>query len=694
MVILKFEIIKLLKQRVFVVLAAVSLLGCVLTCFAAERRTPEYFYVYSHRENYQRFMDGDTDADINGFYTAEAEAQSKYIESYVVFVGEMTDRIERMSGTSIYSDKISFLNRNLIKTQEDFASFAGTMVQAGNNFGIRGYADFNGGLLFTLVFLAVLTYFMLFYERGMNLLLLLKGCKNGHIPLAAAKFTAMLLVSAFYTIAQELGILGVFGMLYGLGDLRRPIQSISYFRNCAHHLTVGGAIAATVAIRVGVSALLVSVLFLIGMTLRSEAAAVLASGGILGIESFFSNAIASGGTLNWLKFINLVYCWGMRNTLGEYRNLDLFGYPLGKGVAALTAGIVLAVSGILAGVVIFGRSCQIRSAGIFERIKLWLRTKTDPLWRSSSLVWFEFYKLLIGQKKVILLLLLVLWGVYEVRNVNASVYFLTSEALSYHYYMNEIQGPVTQETADYLAGERERLDGLRHELSELGDTTDDYDQLMVRSMLIQSELELYEEGLDAVIAQFEWLKCLPGGLSNKYMVDEQSIEKLWGDVFADVRLWLIGSAFTFLFISGIRTNDESRSMMPLLHSTENGRRKLDGARRRTAFILTLLTFIATEMPLFLRYHQTGVIQCLSHRLDWFSNGDYTSSCTVGLLLVIIFVLKALSFLAVCLTGELLVRYTRNETVTTLAGIGVISAVATLLFGVKTDITTIVLRIMG
>lgn len=694
MAILKFEIIKLLKHRVFVVLAAASLLGCALTCFTVSRQTPEYFYVCSQRENYQRFMDGDAEADINGFYTAEAEAQSKYIESYAVFAGEMSERVGKMSGTSIYSDKMSFVNRNLIKTQEDFASFADTKVQTGNNFGIRSYADFDGGLLFTLVFLAVLTYYVLFYERGMNLLLLLKGCKNGHVPLAAAKFMTMLLLTVLYTIVQELGILGIYGMLYGLGDLERPIQSVSYFRNCAYHLTAGGALAATVAIRVGVSVLLVCVLFLIGTVLRSEVAALLASGGIFGVEYFFLGTITSGGTLNWLKFINPFYCWGMRNTLGEYHNLNLFGYPLGKDAAALAVGILAAVAAPLAGAVIFGQSYQIRRSGIFERIKLCLRTKTAPLWRSVNLVWFEFYKVFIEQKKAVLLVLLILWGVYEVRDVNAPVYYPTAEAMSYHYYINEIQGPATQETADYLAGERERLKGLRHELSELGDTTDDYDELMVRSMLIRSELELYEDGLEAVIEQFEWLKDLPGRLSDKYIVDERFIEELWDDVSTDVRLWFIGSVFVLLFISGIRTRDERQGMMPLLRSTENGWRKLNQVRHRTALILTLLAFTTAELPLFLRYQQTGILQCLNHRLAWFSGGDYTSLCTVSFLLLIVFAIKALSFFIVCFMGELLARYTKNGTVTLLAGVGAVGAVGLLLLGMKMDITIIVLKIMG
>ena len=135
-------------------------------------------------------------------------------------------------------------------------------------------------------------------------------------------------------------------------------------------------------------------------------------------------------------------------------------------------------------------------------------------------------------------------------------------------------------------------------------------------------------------------------------------------------------------------------MMPLLRSTENGRHKLNRTRHWTALILTYLAFITAELPLFLRYQQTGVLQCLDHRLAWFSSGDYTSPCTIGFMIITIFAFKVLSYLTVCFMGELLARYTKNGTVTLLAGVGAVGVVAALLFGIKMDITTIMLKIMA
>ena len=60
----------------------------------------------------------------------------------------------------------------------------------------------------------------------------------------------------------------------------------------------------------------------------------------------------------------------------------------------------------------------------------------------------------------------------------------------------------------------------------------------------------------------------------------------------------------------------------------------------------------------------------------------------------IFAFKVLSYLTVCFMGELLARYTKNGTVTLLAGVGAVGAVGLLLLGMKMDITIIVLKIMG
>lgn len=69
--------------------------------------------------------------------------------------------------------------------------------EAGSCFGLNALVYYNGSVLFVLVFLAVLTYYVLFYERDMSLILLLKGSRKGHMPLAAAKLSVMVLGAFF-----------------------------------------------------------------------------------------------------------------------------------------------------------------------------------------------------------------------------------------------------------------------------------------------------------------------------------------------------------------------------------------------------------------------------------------------------------------------------------------------------------------
>lgn len=692
MELVKYELAKLFRRKLFIVLAAAILAGCAIICYAGQRQTTAYFFIHERRENYRRFMDGDSDADIGEYYSQILQEQERYIDTYAVFTGEMAARVKEMSGTSIYSDRDSFVYRNLIKTQEDFASFNGLRLSVDNDFGLRGYAGFDMGILFTLVFLAVLTYFTLYYERGMNLLLLLKGCKRGHGSLALAKLTAMVIMAALYTALQELVVMSLFGSLYGYGDMSRAVQSVSIFRNCSLHLTVGGALAFTMLIRAGVSATLAAILFLIGTALKSEAAAVIASGGILGVEYYLSESLESSGSLNGLKFINPFYCWGMRGSLGEYHNLNLFGFPVGKGTGALAVFVFVFAAASAAGVIIFARTYQIRASGLFERIKLWLRAKTSRLWRSVSLLWFELHKMLIEQKKFIVLALLILWGAYGVSEVGGTVYYSTARDASYHYYLDRIQGPITQDTLDYISAEDERLEEIRQEIRQIIASEDPNAQAML--MMLNAEYEMYIEGFRLVTNQLEYLKAAPGGLSDKFMVDESDYIRLWNDTNWEVERWLTGSLFALMFISGIRTYDEKRGMSRLLRSTVKGRRELDRARRLTALIMTFASLLAAELPVILRYWNIDGFTTLGHRLCWLSTVGYTSEMTIGTLLLIVLGLKILAFLAVWGLGQALVKYTKSSTVTLLAGAGAVGAVSALLMGLRSDITTVLLSLIG
>lgn len=686
-----YEWLKLWQRRLFVILAGLLLAANLLTLYILEKNTSAFFYVCENRDMYQAFQSGDTSVDSNGWYQEQLDAHSAYQQSYAAFIGEMASRAEQMRATALFSDQDSFVYRNLRQTCADFAPFEGLELKLDNDFGLRALSDYDSGVLFLLVFLAVLAYFVIFYERDAGLTLLLKGNRRGHTPLALSKLAAMLSAAVLYSLLQETAAVLFLGQIYGYGDLSRPLQSKSRFRNCAHFLTVGQGLVSVILIRVAVAVFFACLLFCVGMCVKNGGAAVVASAVLLGSEYLLYQAIPLSGGLNWLKCVNPFYCWNMSAVLGEYLNLNLFGKPINKETCALVMLGSLAALMPAAGVLVFNRTYQVRSSSRMERLLYWLRGKLSRLTHRTSLLYYEFYKMLVQQKKGIVLLLLLSWGIYETVNVFGPTYYATAEDASYQHYMDILHGPVTEETLEFVAAEEERLNALWLELMEIGADPGGSDYL--RYIQIQSELESREGGFYLVQQQLEGLKVKEGPLEEKLLLDERSYISLWWDAGRDLGLFFIGSATLLFFISSIRTLDERKKMLPLLRSTRNGHRKLDRSRTLCALLCTLLVYLVTELPLFLRYFEIDHFATVGQRLRDFTQFPFTSDLPLWVLLTSVFFLKAMGYLAVCLGGLRLSSITKNEMVTLLAGVGAVGAVTIILRYLNLDANLLLIRFL-
>ena len=434
-----YEWLKLWQRRLFMVLAVLLLAGNLLTLYILEKNTSAFFYVYENRELYQAFQAGDASVDANGWYQEKLDAQNSYRQSYAVFTGEMASRAEQMRSTAFFSDQDSFVYRNLRQTCADFAPFTGLEIKADNDFGLQALSSYNSGVLFLLVFLAVLSYFVIFHERDAGLTLLLKGNRRGHTPLALSKLAAMLSAAMLYVLLQETGTILFLGGIYGYGDLSRPLQSMSRFRNCAHFLTVGQGLVTIILLRIAAAVFFACLLFCIGMCIRNGAAAITVSAAVLGGGYMLYQTIPLSGGLNWLKCVNPFYCWSMAASLGEYLNLNLFGKPVNKGSCALAILGSLAVLMPAAGVLVFNRMYQVKSNSRLEKLLYWLRGKLSRLSHKTSLLYYEFYKMMVQQKKGIVLLLLLSWGIYETVNVFGPAYYAFDMGGTHFIVLDDIE---------------------------------------------------------------------------------------------------------------------------------------------------------------------------------------------------------------------------------------------------------------
>ena len=680
---IKYELMKLWKKKPVILMSLLLLAGNLFLIVTYEKNTEEFFYIHTQGENYRAFLAGDESADVDGYYRQGQEAQEAYLETYSAFIDEMEARADRMREVSLFQNKESYVYRNLVKSVMDFAPFSGIVLKADSCYGVNAAAGYGGGILFVLIFLALQGYYVLFRERDQNLLLLLKCSRKGHVPLPAAKLAAMVFSSAVFTALLECGTILAFGWMYGYGDMGRAIQSVPLFRNCTYMLTVAGAFAAMMLIRVLIAVVLTCILFCVGMVLKNEISAAVFLTAVLGAEYFFSRVFSISGVFGGIKTINPFYCWNMGQVLGEYYNLNVFAYPAGKNLLALLTAAALIIVLSAAGMFVFHRTCQIRAESRVEVFFQWLRQQTGRFDRHLSLVYYEFYKVMIQQKKGIVWIVLFLWWLSEFSGVFAVKYYGDAEIAAYHVYLQNLQGRITEETYAYLEGEEAYLEELRQAVF-----SPETDETM--RQIYSAELTMHERGFALVQKQLALLVAKPGDIGDKYLLDELAYTELWKDSGTDIVFWFIGTAAALFFAVSIVSVDEKKEMPVLIWSTKNGRERLKKSKAYFSAICTGVLFLLVETLLFLRYYRIDHFLTAKQKLCDFTMQDFTSSMALGIMIACVFILKACSFFAVSLFGRKLAGVMKNEMVAIFTGIGVLGLTALVLYHFKWDFTMIFL----
>lgn len=666
-----YEWLKLLKQSGIWFFTAILLVGNLFMLYAGQKNTPAYFFIFEQKDNYLAFCRGDADADTMGFYKEEQKEQQAYAVSYRQFIDQMENRAAGMKQSVLYEEEESYLFRNLQKTCRDFSVFADTFAVVDNCFGVRAFSGYNYGLLFLIIFLGMLAWQILFFERNRNLLLLSKGCRRGHMPLAAAKLITLISGGAFYVLLQEGSTILWLGWMYGYGELSRPVQSVSLFRNCSYVITVGQAIGMMILIRLCIAVVIGSLMFAVGMCLKSEVRAVLAVSIVLGGEYALYRQLYLTGSMRALKVINPFYYWSMEQSLGYYLNLNVFGYAVGKDICAAAAAINFSGLFMTAGIIGFCRICQIRGGGYWQRWLLWLREKTGAVNRRVSLLYYEVYKLLFQQKKGIVAVLLLLWFIYGIADVYAPQYYASAKEAAYHAYLKELSGPVTEGTFAYLENEEARFTRLREDVRSLGDDGTD----VVNKQMLQFELELMEDGFRLVWEQAAVLSQKPGNIYDKFLLDEASYQSLWQDTDHEVLLWFLGNVVVLFLLCGVYAADEESKLSGLLRSTKKGRKHLERSKSTAALCCVIFVYFVVEMPLFLAYFHIDGFMTAGQRLCDFTNQNCGSTMTLLLFEIIVFVLKGFSFLLTALVSYKVVKLLKNAIPALLLGGGLFGMAA-------------------
>lgn len=487
--------------------------------------------------------------------------QAEHLASYGKYLETVQTQANNMQLSSLFNqDKQSFLYRNIIKTAQDFASCTAEGVCLGNDRAVQDWLDYSLADWGFLVAIVVLVMSFL-DERKKGLCAIVRTCPAGRAKLQMTRMLVLLEYSVGMTLLLYALPLAVSMCLDGGWEgLSRPVQSLAEFRLCTAQLSISGFLAQFLLVKAACGFLLgVLIWFLLGFLEHVQLSWLMTAAGLV-VEYLLYAFIAPHSIFSPLREINVFSYVFTSRLFTQYSNINFFSFPVGR--RTLLMGLLAVLVFVLGGITLWVQSRRYPYGNrdwLGRLLHLWNRAG-DGLRRHLGLYGFEWYKLLfLGAGGLFLLL-----GLAMSWDLNCySGQYNTEYSYTYRQYVAQIQGPVTQDTFDYLEKARQALE---------------------HSYVDTYEFEEALDQVDEAVASLE---------DGAWLVDDTYFLNIYGP-----DAWMLQSrnALTAMIIlaaslSALYACEDSGDVRKILHSTPGGRSRLFWAKYAVAVSVALLVWL-------------------------------------------------------------------------------------------------------
>ena len=693
------ELKKLCGRKQFVLLSAVLLIMQVFTLYAYERNTEEFYYLYEHKDDYEEVVNPISE-DIPVTFYEELEASKKaYKEEYDVFLNEMLIRAEKIKNSSIFGKNDPYKIRDLDKTVKDYEKLKGMTISMDHYTAVKKYGVYIPGIIFEILFVLLLLYFGFYEDKEKGYYPLLRSSKHGHAAFAAAKFVVFIVCTVVYVILQEALTIGVLSYLYGAGDITAPVQSVPLFRNCAMKISILGMYGISALFKILSLFVIMALFFMLGMLFGRIILPVLILAGTVGVELLLWRTIKTTSAVRVFHFINIFSLFVPSESVGAYANFNLFGYPVGKNVVSGIFFLAVGLAGAVLGVFFFSVRHQVRREGFIEKLLLKLRTKLHVLQEGRNLLFLEFFKTLLQQKKILALILVIYYAVTLTQNAMLPVTFSKLEDASYEYYALKLQGEYTERQTEIIREEEQHIEDMRTEMmeymtSEEGDPQ--WNQIMAES--IQSQITMYSSGLSQAQMQLQFMDIFieQEGTQDQrhYFINMPRYKRFFSRYRNHLAEWLIAAAAVIFLSAGLHAADEKTGMTRLIRSTKNGRGKINGTRLGVTLILSFAVFLCIAVPDFIRIYRIDGLACMKAQFADFVPERFPQGLTIGGAYICAVLIRLFSLLGLGVASLSLSRRLKSEMTTILVLMGAAILIAVFGYLMSTDVITLILKLGG
>ena len=488
-------------------------------------------------------------------------AQAEHVRDYGAYLERVQKQAAQMGATSIFgAEKGTFTYRNILKTAQDFAHCTAQGVRLGNDRAVEDWLQFSiGDWAFLGVILLLVMSFLEEKQKGLSAII--RSCPAGRWKLQASRLGVLLVFSAAMTLLlSALPLVVSLCLDGGWEDLSRPVQSVAAFLKCTQQLSILGFLGQFFLVKTACGFLLGVLMWFLLSFLNRPQMGWLAAGVGLAVEYLLYTFIPAQSILSPFREINVFSYVFPRGLYTQYTNINFFGFPMGR--QAFLMGLLLLGAAALgsATLLVLTRRYPFGNRDLLGKwVHRWNRAG-DWLRRPLGVYGFELYKFLfIGMGGLFLIL-----GLLLTRDLNFHTdAYLEAEDRIYRQYAQEIQGPITQDTYDYLAQARAALENSALDTSE------------------------YEIALDRIEADIAGLD------TGAWFVYQPMFLNCYGtkSAFPQRQNGLLAYIFLVACLSVLYAGDQQGDVRKVLCTTPRGRGRLFWTKYAVAITVTLLVWL-------------------------------------------------------------------------------------------------------
>ena len=367
----------------------------------------------------------------------ELEAAYREVLNFDTFKVSVESNARTMLSFSIFADKNSFSGRNILKTADDLSDIRALTVLPADGTGLLQMETYIVSDILMLILLCFISFQVYGIDAKTGINKIISSTPKGEKNL---KLIQLCVISSFAVICAAL-IYGSnmiqTGLFAGFPELTAEIHGIEEFRNIPYPCSVGLFLILHFSWKLFYIFSTSAVIQLIAYKFESGKTAWIITGG-LAISGFLLwFCLPSDPVAEIFRYLNIIGLADTKKMVGDYLNLNLFGYPAElKAVGLIMLTLCFCLSAVL-----------LLHVHPF-RLKPHLQTRKNPFLKRAAfgLARYEAYKICIVHKAGLLLLLVFLFSIYTGFISEETEYLSPTE-----YYYDQFAARLSGKSGDDLA---------------------------------------------------------------------------------------------------------------------------------------------------------------------------------------------------------------------------------------------------